>query len=149
MKAVLRCLNGVSRTFRSYLCALVFVCDWLSSLTLVQRVQAAEATAHPQLNPTPIARSTHFTDNTAELGKAIVNFVRHSAANARIREMLEQPMPMHSPGDTPLADVLKYIQDATRRGFQLSPINSSLTAKAAFDIIDSASCTELCFCLSL
>jgi hypothetical protein len=36
-----------------------------------------------------------------------------AATNARIRDALEQPIPMHFPDETPLADVLKSIKQAT------------------------------------
>jgi hypothetical protein len=36
-----------------------------------------------------------------------------TAANARIMKTLERPVPMWFPGETPLEDVLKYIQDRT------------------------------------
>jgi hypothetical protein len=39
-----------------------------------------------------------------------------AASNARIRGLLEERVPMHFPNETPVEDVLKYINEATKHG---------------------------------
>jgi hypothetical protein len=89
---------------------------------------------------------------------SVVDPDRDASANARIWKRLEQPVPMRFPLETPLEDVLKYIQDATRDRdgdripIYIDPIGlqeaeKSLTSTLQIDLEGAPLRTSLRICL--
>ena len=81
-----------------------------------------------------------------------------TSANARIHEALEQAVPMRFPQETPLEDVLKYIQSATRgpddkripiyvEPVGLQEAEKSMTSTVAIELEGVALKTSLRLCL--
>jgi hypothetical protein len=81
-----------------------------------------------------------------------------AAANARIRDILERPLPMRFPRDTPLEDVLKYVQAATRGPdgmgipiyvdpIGLQEVERSMSSTVQIDVEGVALRTSLQLCL--
>ncbi len=81
-----------------------------------------------------------------------------ASANARILQALEQPVPMPFPQDTPLEDILKHVQAATRRpdgksiAIYVDPIGlqeaeKSMNSTARIDLEGVALKTSLRLCL--
>ncbi len=82
-----------------------------------------------------------------------------AAANLRIWQALEQPVPMHFPIETPLEDILKYVESATRgpdgKGIPiysdpigLSEAEKTMTSVAKIDLDGVPLKTSLRLCLA-